>query len=86
LEVDGERRRLSLSLKRVGEDGTVSEAPDLGLSDEVFTDLPTSSSQAYEETGEAAPVDETEDAPASAESPAEAPAPADESAEDDSAA
>jgi small subunit ribosomal protein S1 len=85
LEVDGERRRLSLSLKRVGADGTVSEAPDLGLSDEVFTDLP-SSSQAYEETGEAAPVDEPEDVPAPAEESAEAPAPADESAEDDSAA
>ena len=38
LEVDGERRRLSLSLKRVDENGGTGEAPDLGLSEEVFTE------------------------------------------------
>jgi small subunit ribosomal protein S1 len=37
LEVDGERRRLSLSLKRVDDDSPATgDAPDLGLSDEVF--------------------------------------------------
>jgi small subunit ribosomal protein S1 len=82
LEVDGERRRLSLSLKRVGEDGTVSEAPDLALSDEVFTEARAQTAEAYE-LSETAPGDEpalpADDTPA-------APAPADESAEDDSAA
>ena len=48
LEVDGERRRLSLSLKRVGEDGTVSEAPELALSDEVFTEARAATAEAYE--------------------------------------
>ena len=37
LEVDGERRRLSLSLKRVEDDSPATgDAPDLSLSDEVF--------------------------------------------------
>src|ERR671918_15446 len=41
LEVDGERRRLSLSLKRVEDNQPMGEAPNLGLSDEVFTDAAT---------------------------------------------
>ncbi|HEV8686811.1 MAG TPA: 30S ribosomal protein S1 [Gaiellaceae bacterium] len=36
LEVDGERRRLSLSLKRVEDNQPLGEAPELGLSEEVF--------------------------------------------------
>ena len=48
LEVDGERRRLSLSLKRVGADGTVSEAPELALSDEVFTEARAATAEAYD--------------------------------------
>ena len=41
LEVDGERRRLSLSLKRVDDNSPENgDAPNLGLSDEVFTDAP----------------------------------------------
>ena len=39
IEMDPERRRLSLSLKRVeGEEGADGDAPALGLSEEVFTD------------------------------------------------
>ena len=62
LEVDGERRRLSLSLKRVGEDGTVSEAPDLALSDEVFTEQHAEASQA-EELSDPAAGDEPAEVP-----------------------
>jgi small subunit ribosomal protein S1 len=81
LEVDGERRRLSLSLKRVGADGTVSEAPELGLSDEVFTEARAATAEAYELQEQEAAAEEEEPA-----APPEAPAPADDSAEDDSAA
>jgi small subunit ribosomal protein S1 len=56
LEVDAERRRLSLSLKRV-EDGSVPKpradggesihtAPDLGLSEDVFAEEPTAQAEA----------------------------------------
>jgi small subunit ribosomal protein S1 len=79
LEVDGERRRLSLSLKRVGEDGTVSEAPELALSDEVFTEARAATAEAYDLQEEAAAPEGEPVAP-------EAPAPADDSAADDSAA
>ncbi len=83
LEVDGERRRLSLSLKRVGENGEAGEAPDLGLSDEVFTDAPAATAETYE-AGEPAADDEPV---GEAAVPAEEPAPpADEPAEEDSAA
>jgi len=83
LEVDGERRRLSLSLKRVDENGGTGEAPDLGLSDEVFTDAPAATAETYE-VGE--PV--ADDEPVADEEPVgetEAP-PADVPAEEDSAA
>ncbi len=69
LEVDGERRRLSLSLKRVDENGGTGEAPDLGLSDEVFTDGPVATAETYEVAEPAAdeePVGETEAPPADA--------------------
>jgi small subunit ribosomal protein S1 len=79
LEVDGERRRLSLSLKRVGADGTVSEAPELALSDEVFTEARAATAEAYDLQEEAAAPEGEPVAP-------EAPAPADDSAADDSAA
>jgi small subunit ribosomal protein S1 len=69
LEVDGERRRLSLSLKRVEENGGTGEAPDLGLSEEVFTDAPAATAETYEAGEPAAddePVGETEAPPADA--------------------
>jgi small subunit ribosomal protein S1 len=74
LEVDGERRRLSLSLKRVDDDGPATgEAPDLGLSDEVFdSNAPAAITETYESV-EPAPVDVA---------PGEA-VPADNSARDD---
>ena len=65
IEMDAERRRLSLSLKRVeegesarpgiGEDAT----PDLGLSEEVFTEQPAAEAEA---AAEAAPAAEAEPA------------------------
>jgi small subunit ribosomal protein S1 len=67
IEMDAERRRLSLSLKRVeegesarpgiGEDAT----PDLGLSEEVFTEQPAGEGEAAVEpapAAEAEPADE----------------------------
>src|SRR5438105_2095463 len=91
LEVDAERRRLSLSLKRV-EDGSVPKpradggesihtAPDLGLSEDVFAEEPP---PAVEE--ESAPAAEEEPTPtAEEEEPAEAEAEP-EPAPDDAAA
>ena len=69
LEIDGERRRLSLSLKRVEEgeqpvpraDGaeSVHETPDLRLSEEAF---PTASAvEVTEEADEAETVEVTDD-------------------------
>src|SRR6187397_1229534 len=84
LEVDAERRRLSLSLKRV-EDGTPvqpkpgeeGEPPALGLSDEVFADeVPAAEAleaPAAEPAAEAEPV--TEEPPAEREVAAEEAAP-----------
>jgi small subunit ribosomal protein S1 len=59
LEVDGERRRLSLSLKRVEDNQPLGEAPELGLSEEVFApraEAEASPEQTYEapENGAAA--------------------------------
>jgi small subunit ribosomal protein S1 len=67
LEVDGERRRLSLSLKRVEDNQPVGEAPELGLSEEVFA--PRAEAEAFpEETYEApdggARAGDTEERPA----------------------
>jgi small subunit ribosomal protein S1 len=72
LEVDGERRRLSLSLKRVEDNSPAGEAPDLGLSEEVFTETPraeASPEETYEapENGAAAP--DSEEAAPSEEQP-----------------
>jgi small subunit ribosomal protein S1 len=69
IEMDAERRRLSLSLKRVEEGeatrpGIGEEAPDLGLSEEVFVETPAD---------EAAPA-EPETAPVEPEAEPEPPA------------
>ena len=76
IEMDAERRRLSLSLKRVEEGestrpGIGEEAPDLGLSEEVFVE---------DAAGETALADETVEAEAPAvEQPEEGDPPAPES-------
>ena len=57
IEVDAERRRLSLSLKRVEGEGP-TPASELGLSDEVFAETPPA------ETALDEPVEETESLPA----------------------
>ncbi len=80
LEIDSERRRLSLSIKRVedqilprreagsapvGDAGDMDDMPELGLSEDVFADQPQAE----------APADEAEEAPEAAEPVAEAAAP-----------
>jgi small subunit ribosomal protein S1 len=88
LEVDAERRRLSLSLKRVEEDAevqpradggeSVHTAPRLDLSEDVFSDGPDAAppleTPAAEEVSDEpeAPSAEVEAEPASAEAVAEA--------------
>jgi small subunit ribosomal protein S1 len=77
LEVDAERRRLSLSLKRVDEseypqpgDDSSRLTPQLDLSEDVFTDEAAAPSADEAETGAAEPeqvVDETEVAPPEAQ-------------------
>jgi small subunit ribosomal protein S1 len=59
IEMDPERRRLSLSLKRVdeGEAPRGEAAPDLGLSEEVFTETDTSPEIAAEEVDESVEAD-----------------------------
>ncbi len=66
LEVDGERRRLSLSLKRVEDNSPAGEAPDLGLSEEVFTEAPraeASPEETYEAPENGAAASDSEEAP-----------------------
>jgi small subunit ribosomal protein S1 len=63
LEVDGERRRLSLSLKRVEDNQPAGEAPDLGLSEEVFA--PRAEAEAEAEPEAEASPEETYEAPES---------------------
>ncbi|MBV8064952.1 MAG: 30S ribosomal protein S1, partial [Actinobacteria bacterium] len=61
LEVDAERRRLSLSLKRVDDDSAVEgDIPALGLSDEVFADEVPAAEQLEEPEAEAEVVVEAE--------------------------
>jgi small subunit ribosomal protein S1 len=61
LEVDAERRRLSLSLKRVDADrraeteGPIEGTPHLDLSEDVFTDASAASVPAPEEDASSAP-------------------------------
>ncbi|MGH3002711.1 MAG: S1 RNA-binding domain-containing protein, partial [Gaiellaceae bacterium] len=74
IEVDGERRRLSLSLKRVEDtdpvqpraDGgeSVHTRPNLDLSEDVFADAPAADESAEPEPEGAAVEPEPEDAPA----------------------
>jgi small subunit ribosomal protein S1 len=75
LEIDGDRRRLSLSMKRVEGDQPEGAAPNLDLSEDVFSDTaaaaPTAS-ETYEE-GEPAADDTAAESPAD-ETPAEEPA------------
>ena len=68
IEVDGERRRLSLSLKRVEGGGVVARAddaepiegtPDLDLSEEVFPESPVAEAEAPEATVAEAEAPET---------------------------
>jgi small subunit ribosomal protein S1 len=85
LEIDGERRRLSLSMKRVEGDQPEGAAPNLDLSEDVFSEsaAPAAISETYEE-GEPAADDTAAESPA-AETPAEEPAeetPAEEPAEE----
>jgi small subunit ribosomal protein S1 len=77
LEIDSERRRLSLSIKRVegqvlprrelGPDDSLDDVPELGLSEDVFAsdDVPAPEAQAE---ADVAPV---EDAPVAEEAPAD---------------
>src|SRR5215211_5658834 len=60
IEMDAERRRLSLSLKRVGEDEGVGAAAPLGLSEEVFTDDETASDSADADSAPPAFAEEPE--------------------------
>lgn len=70
IEVDAERRRLSLSLKRVeeGEGQPLPEGarPQIDLSEDVFSDQPTAASE-FEPDGEAEPA--VSDTPAEASEP-----------------
>jgi small subunit ribosomal protein S1 len=90
IEMDAERRRLSLSLKRVEEGeaarpGIGEDAPEFGLSDEVFTEQAPTELEAEALEGEPAPAPalESEPEPAPAEPDA---APADEASVEDEAA
>jgi small subunit ribosomal protein S1 len=84
LEIDSERRRLSLSMKRIdGQDygppvtGDLENMPELGLSDEVFSSA--SAPEAPEVEAPAAPAEESEAGEETAQ--VETPAPASETAE-----
>jgi small subunit ribosomal protein S1 len=76
LEIDSERRRLSLSIKRVegqvlprhegGDAGDLEDLPQLGLSEDVYPDAPEADPDAPE-ASEAEAVAEVEDAEAVAE-------------------
>jgi small subunit ribosomal protein S1 len=89
IEMDAERRRLSLSLKRVEEGeaarpGIGEDAPEFGLSDEVFTEQGPTEPEAPEAEpleGEAAPALEPESEPGEPDA-----APADEAPVEDEAA
>jgi small subunit ribosomal protein S1 len=93
LEIDSERRRLSLSIKRVEDQvlprrtltadaGDLEDMPELGLSEDVFAETPAPPTgevdvEELAPTADEEPVGEAE-AEAQAEAPAEAEAPADE--------
>jgi small subunit ribosomal protein S1 len=75
LEIDGERRRLSLSMKRVEGDQPEGAAPNLDLSEDVFSETaaPAASGPETYEEGEPAADDTAAESPAD-ETPAEEPA------------
>jgi small subunit ribosomal protein S1 len=76
LEVDGERRRLSLSLKRVEDNQPVGEAPDLGLSEEVFApraEAEASPEETYEAPDDGAAAGDSEEVPSEEEPQTQAP-------------
>ena len=85
IEMDAERRRLSLSLKRVEEGESARPgigeevAPDLGLSEEVFTEQPAAEAEtAAEPVTEAEAVGVPEDEVVEESAPVEEAAPAEE--------
>jgi small subunit ribosomal protein S1 len=97
LEIDSERRRLSLSVKRVDEQGLppsgsgspgaeiggadLSNVPELGLSDEVFSGAEAEAeAQAQDEQGAEPPAELAGDGAAAEEQPVEEPAPSGEDA------
>jgi len=67
LEVDAERRRLSLSLKRVEGNEHLAAATDLDLSEDVFSDETPAARAAVEEPEEAEDVEEPVEPAAEAE-------------------
>jgi small subunit ribosomal protein S1 len=82
LEIDSERRRLSLSIKRVEgqvlprrtvtDPGDLENVPELGLSEDVFAPPPVEAEEVVDEADVAADVDELEaEAPAEPEAAAE---------------
>jgi small subunit ribosomal protein S1 len=75
LEIDGERRRLSLSMKRVEGDQPEGAAPNLDLSEDVFRDaaVPVAAAPETYEEGEPAADDTAAESPAD-ETPAQEPA------------
>ncbi len=75
LEIDGERRRLSLSMKRVEGDQPEGAAPNLDLSEDVFSEaaIPSASPAETYEEGEPAADDPAAESLAD-ETPAEEPA------------
>jgi small subunit ribosomal protein S1 len=92
LEVDAERRRLSLSLKRVEDGmpiqpkpGDEAAPPSIDLSENVFADEPVAAAAAVEEStddGEPAADEAPAEEPTAAEEPAEEPTAAEEPAEE----
>jgi small subunit ribosomal protein S1 len=84
LEIDGERRRLSLSMKRVEGDQPEGAAPNLDLSEDVFSETAASETAATVASG---PETYEEGEPAADDTAAESPAdePADEPAAEEPA-
>jgi small subunit ribosomal protein S1 len=61
LEIDAERRRLSLSMKRVDGEGVGEPPPDLALSDEVFAEGPVAELEETAGDEESSPESDAED-------------------------
>jgi small subunit ribosomal protein S1 len=98
LEIDSERRRLSLSIKRVegqvlprrsvADAGDLENVPELGLSEDVFAATPVEDVEAPADAVVETPADEAEETPEAEAAPdepaaaAEEPAAADEESEE----